>query len=294
MEDIIILGTIGIDTLKTPFGEAEDELGGSGIYASFAASFFSKPKLVSIKGEDLSDSELNFLKERGVDLKGIETKGKNFRWKGEYVYDMNEAKTLDTELNSLADFNPSLPDDYKKAKYLFLANVDPDIQIKVIDEMEDPELIVIDTMNFWIENKKDKLLVAIKKSDILILNDGEARQLFDTPNLIKAGKDALNLGLKAVIIKKGEHGSLLFTEDSFFNCPGYPLEQVIDPTGCGDSFGGSFIAHYSSNKDLRKAMVYGSVVASFNAEGFGLSNTKKITKDDIKERYLEMSKLREF
>ena len=294
MNEIIILGTIGIDTLKTPFGEAKDELGGSGIFASLASSFFAKPLLISIKGTDLDETSLNFLKERGASLEGVETKGKNFRWSGEYVYDMNEAKTLNTELNSLQDFNPNIPKSYQDAKYLFLANVDPEIQIKVIDEMKDPELIVIDTMNFWIESKKDKLLEAINKSDILIINDGEARQLFDTPNLVKAGKSALLLGLKAVIIKKGEHGSLLFTEDEIFNCPGYPLEKVIDPTGCGDSFGGSFIGHYSVHKDLRKAMVYGSVIASFNAEGFGLSKTKEITMDDIEKRYIEMTKLRDF
>ena len=294
MADIIILGTIGLDTLKTPFGKVENALGGSAVYASYATSFFSPVGIVSIKGTDLDDSELNFLKERTVSLEGVKTEGKNFRWSGEYEYDMGEAKTLKTELNSLADFNPDVPESYKKAKYLFLANVDPEIQLKVIESIENPELIVIDTMNFWIENKKEKLIDAIKKANILILNDGEARQLFDTPNLIKAGKLALKMGLDAVIIKKGEHGSLLFTENEHFNCPGYPLETVIDPTGCGDSFGGSFIGHYSKNKNLRKAMVYASVIASFNAEGFGLHNIRKITMEDIEKRFDEMEKIREF
>ena len=294
MADIIILGTIGLDTLKTPFGKVENALGGSAVYASYATSFFSPVGIVSIKGTDLDDSELNFLKERTVSLEGVKTEGKNFRWSGEYEYDMGEAKTLKTELNSLADFNPDVPESYKKAKYLFLANVDPEIQLKVIESIENPELIVIDTMNFWIENKKEKLIDAIKKANILILNDGEARQLFDTPNLIKAGKLALKMGLDAVIIKKGEHGSLLFTENEHFNCPGYPLETVIDPTGCGDSFGGSFIGHYSKNKNLRKAMVYASVIASFNAEGFGLDTIRKITMEDIEKRFDEMEKIREF
>lgn len=294
MVDIVILGTIGLDTLKTPFGKVEDILGGSSIYASYAASFFTSVGIVSIKGTDLDDKEIGFLSERGVSFEGVKTSGKNFRWSGEYEFDMSEAKTLKTELNSLAEFDPELPEEYKQAKYLFLANVDPEIQIKVIDSMENPEIILLDTMNFWIENKKDKLLEAIKKSNILILNDGEARQLFETPNLINAAKQALKMGVDAVIIKKGEHGSLLFTKDEHFNCPGYPLETVIDPTGCGDSFGGSFIGHYSKNKNLRKAMVYASVIASFNAEGFGLENIRKINMEDIEERYKEIGRIRKF
>ena len=294
MTDIVILGTIGLDTLKTPFGKVEDVLGGSAIYASYAASFFAPTGIISIKGTDLKETELDFLKRRNVSMEGIKTEGKNFRWSGEYKFDMNEAKTLNTELNSLADFNPEIPESYKKAKYLFLANVDPEIQMKVIDSMDNPELIVVDTMNFWIENKKDKLIEVIKKSNILILNDGEARELFDTPNLVKAGKRALSLGIEAVIIKKGEHGSLLFTKDEHFNCPGYPLESVIDPTGCGDSFGGSFIGYYSKEKNLRKAMVYASVIASFNAEGFGLDSIKKVSMEDIENRFKEIVTLREF
>lgn len=294
MTDIVILGTIGLDTLKTPFGRVEDVLGGSAVYAAYAASFFAKVGIISIKGTDLPENKLDFLKERSISLDGIETKGKNFRWSGEYEFDMNEAKTLKTELNSLKNFNPEVPDSYKKAKHVLLANVDPKIQIKIIDSMESPELIAIDTMNFWIESRKEELLQAIKKSDILILNDGEARQLFKTPNLVKAAKRALALGINAVIIKKGEHGSLLFTNNEHFDCPGYPLENLIDPTGCGDSFGGAFIGYYSKTKDIRKAMVYGSVIASFNAEGFGLDNLRKISMDDIERRYKEMISLRKF
>lgn len=294
MTDIVILGTIGLDTLKTPFGRVEDVLGGSAVYAAYAASFFAKVGIISIKGTDLPENKLDFLKERSISLDGIETKGKNFRWSGEYEFDMNEAKTLKTELNSLKNFNPEVPDSYKKAKHVLLANVDPKIQIKIIDSMESPELIAIDTMNFWIESRKEELLQAIKKSDILILNDGEARQLFKTPNLVKAAKQALALGINAVIIKKGEHGSLLFTNNEHFDCPGYPLENLIDPTGCGDSFGGAFIGYYSKTKDIRKAMVYGSVIASFNAEGFGLDNLRKISMDDIERRYKEMISLRKF
>ena len=294
MTELIILGTIGIDTLKTPFGHADETLGGSAIYAAYAASFFNPAGIISIKGEDLPEEKLSFLKEKGISLDGIATKGRNFRWSGEYEFDMSEAKTLKTELNSLADFNPDVPESYKKAKYVFLANVDPEIQIKIIGQLENPELIVLDTMNFWIENKKDKLIETIKKCDILVLNDGEARQLFNTPILAKAAKDALKLGIKAVIIKKGEHGSLLFSNGDHFNCPGYPLETVVDPTGCGDSFGGAFISYYAKTRNMRKAMVYGSVIASFNAEGLGLEGIRKTTLHDIEKRYLEMVALREF
>jgi ribokinase len=288
MTDIIIVGTIGIDTLKTPFGTAPDVLGGSSIYAAYAASFFGNPGIISIKGEDLTDAQLEFMKKRNIDFKGVVTQGKNFRWSGEYKYDMNEAKTLTTELNSLAGFSPVIPEEYTKAKYLFLGNIDPEVQMKVIDSMEAPELILLDTMNFWISSKKEKLIETIKKCDILIMNEGEARQLFDTPNLVKAAKQALKLGINALIIKKGEHGSLLFRNNEYFSCPGYPLENVIDPTGCGDTFGGAFIGYYSKTKDMRKAMVYASVIASFNAEGFGLENLRKISMHDVEKRYKEI------
>lgn len=294
MTDIIILGTIGLDTLKTPFGSRQEILGGSAVYAAYAASFFNNVGIISVRGTDMPETRLDFLKSRGVSLEGIRIHGKNFRWSGEYEYDMNEAKTISTELNSLAGFKPSIPETYKKAKYLFLANIDPDIQMQVIDAMESPELIVLDTMNFWIEHKKAKLLEAIKKSNILILNEGEARELFKTPNLIKAGRLSLSLGLDAVIIKKGEHGSLLFTGKEHFNCPTYPLEDVIDPTGCGDSFGGAFIGYLSKHTNLRKSMVHASVIASFNAEGFGLENLRKVSQKDIEKRYKEMIALREF
>lgn len=294
MVDVIILGTIGLDTLETPFGKVQDAIGGTAIYASYAASFFSKPGIISVKGKDLDEKELEFLKKNGISLSGIKTDGKTFKWHGKYEYDMHDAKTLKTELNSLATFKPKVPDDYKKAKYIFLGNFDPTLQLSVINQIEKPELVVLDTMNYWIEKSKTKLIEVIKKTDILLLNDGEARQLFETPNLVKAAKQALALGLKGVIIKKGEHGALLFTKNFNFSCPGYPLENVIDPTGCGDTFGGAFIGYYSKYKDLRKAMVYGSILASFNAEGFGIENLRKITDEDIKKRYSEMVELRKF
>ncbi|MFH1510074.1 MAG: PfkB family carbohydrate kinase [Candidatus Woesearchaeota archaeon] len=294
MVDVIVLGAIGLDTIKTPFGTARNVLGGSAVYAACAASLFTPCGVISVKGKDLPDKALGFLVKRGVTMEGVKTAGKNFRWSGEYEFDMNEAKTLRTELNSLAGFNPYVPGVYRSAKYVFLGNTDPEVQVRVMNSLKSPELIVLDTMNYWIQHKRPVLIRAIKKANVLVLNDSEARQLFETPSLVLAAKRTLCLGVDAVIIKKGEHGSLLFSKDCHFNCPGYPLESVRDPTGCGDSFGGSFVGHYSQKKDLRKAMVYGSVIASFNAEGFGLSKLRKISMSDVEARYQEMVSLRNF
>ena len=262
-----------------------------------SASFFAKPGMISIAGEDFRDKEI--LIQKDICLKGLEVKGKTFRWGGEYEYDMNEAKTLKTELNSVLDFDPVLPEEYRNVKYIFLANIDPEIQLKVIDQVKEPKLIVMDTMNFWIDTKKDKLLEVIKKVDVLLLNDGEARQLFDTVSLVKCGKEALALGPKFVIIKKGEHGALLFSDGKHFNAPGYPLEFLKDPTGCGDSFAGGFIGYLAKTDDisetnLRKAVVYGSVIASFNAEDFSLERMKTLSNEEIENRFKEFVEMREF
>jgi len=299
MVDLIILGTIGLDSVKTPFGKIKEGLGGAAVYASVAASFFSKPGIVSIMGEDFPEAYLQFLSKKGIDLSGIEKQGKTFRWDAFYEFDMNEAKTIKTELNSLESFKADLPDNYKDAKYVFLANIDPELQMKVIEQLKNPEFIVLDTMNFWIENKKEELIEVIKQVNLLLLNESEARQLFNTPFLIKAAKEALKLGPKAVIIKKGEHGSLLFTDDKYFSAPGYPLEEIKDPTGCGDSFGGALIGYLAKTKDtseanLRKAIVYGSVIASYNAEDFSLNRLKTLTEKDIEKRYNEFHDIRKF
>ena len=299
MVDIVIIGTVALDSIETPFGKVDDALGGSATYASVAASYFSKPGILSIVGKDFPKRHIKFLNEKDIDTKGIVIGQKTFRWKGYYEFDMNEAKTLKTELNSLETYKVKVPDSYTNAKYVFLANIDPELQLEVIKKMRNPELIVMDTMNFWIEHKKEDLLKTIKKSDILILNDAEARELFKTPNLIKAASEALKLVSKAVIIKKGEHGALLFTHKRHFNAPGYPLESIKDPTGCGDSFGGAFIGYLaktknSEEKNLRKAVIYGSVLASYNAEGFGTEKLKDISNKDINKRYKEFEDIREF
>ncbi|MFH1409687.1 MAG: PfkB family carbohydrate kinase, partial [Nanoarchaeota archaeon] len=228
-----------------------------------------------------------------------EKKGKTFRWSGSYEYDMNEAKTLKTELNALTEFSAMVPEAFKSASHLFLGNIDPALQLKVIEQMDRPELIVIDTMNLWIEHKKEELLKAIQKSNILVFNEGEARMLFDTPSLVKAGKESLALGLDAVIIKKGEHGSLMFTKNSHFNAPGYPLENLRDPTGCGDSFGGGLIGYLAKHgtldeRALRKGIILGSTIASFNAEAFGVDSLRTLQLSDIEKRFEEIKKMREF
>jgi len=299
MIDPVIIGTVALDSIETPFGRVKDALGGSACYASIAASFFSKPGILSIIGKDFPDKHIKFLNDKGINTRGIIFGDKTFKWQGSYEFDMNEAKTLKTELNSLESYKVEIPEDYKDAKYVFLANIDPELQLDVINAMNNPELIVMDTMNFWIENKCEQVLNTIEKADILVLNDAEARQLFDTPNLVKAAKKALKLNTKAVIIKKGEHGALLFTGKSHFSAPSYPLENLKDPTGCGDSFGGALTGYLAKTQDLsdanlRKAVIYGSVVASYNAEDFSIENLRKINHKDIETRYKEFQKIKEF
>ncbi len=299
MINLAIVGSVALDTVKTPFGEKKEVLGGAATYASYAASFFTKPGIVAVVGEDFPQEHLELLKKRGADLSGVKKQGKTFRWSGSYEYDMNEAKTLKTELNSFESFKPELPESYKDAKYVFLANINPELQMSVLEQVRTPELVMLDTMNLWIEKKKKQLTEVIRKVDVLLLNDSEARQLFGTPSLVKAASAALKLGPKQVIIKKGEHGALLFTDSTHFSAPSYPLEVIKDPTGCGDSFAGAMVGYLAktgdnSEKNIRKAIIYGSVIASFNAEDFSLERMKRLTKAEIEKRYDEFERIREF
>ena len=301
MPNLVIVGSLALDTVKTPFGHVKDALGGAATYSSYAASFFSKPGIVGIIGSDFPKQHLQLLQQRGISVEGIkvDSKGKTFRWEGYYEYDMNEAKTVKTKLGVFANFQPQLPESYKDAEYVFLANIDPKLQLSVLQNVREPKLVLLDTMNYWINNRKLQLLDVIRKVNVLLLNDSEARQLFGTPNLVKAAAAALKLGPKFVIIKKGEHGALLFSEGSHFSAPGYPLEAIKDPTGCGDSFAGALIGYLaskssSSEKDLRKAIIYGSVVASFNAEDFSLERLRRLTAAEIEKRYSEFKRIREF
>ncbi len=299
MANTVILGTIGLDNIKTPFGEVKNALGGSATYASVASSFFTKTGIVSIIGEDFPEESILFLKNRGVDIAGVEVRGKTFRWDGLYEYDMNEAKTLKTELNSLLFFNADIPEKFRDAKFVFLANIDPELQAKALKQFSNPEFVMLDTMNFWIGSKRKELLNTMAKADAVIINDGEARMLFDTPNLVKSANSILSLGPKFAIIKKGEHGALMFTKDRHFSAPAYPLEKIVDPTGAGDSFAGTIIGYLSKTNDVsesnvRKAMIYGSAIASINAEGFGLENLTRIKLNDVVRRYRYFKEIRRF
>lgn len=296
---MLVVGTIGLDSVKTPFGEVKNILGGAGTYASFAASFFTNVNMVSTIGKDFPKEHIDLLQSRKIDLEGVKKSATTFKWKGYYQYDMNEAHTVSTKIGGLKSFKPELPEKYKEEKYVFLGNFDPSIQLSVLKQLKNPEFVALDTMNFWITSKRNQLLDVLRKVNTLIINDAEARQLFETPNLVKAAKSALKYGPEAVIIKKGEHGALLFTDSKYFAAPAYPLENIIDPTGSGDCFAGSFTGYLEKTKDLshsnlRKAVIIGSVIASYNAEGFSLEVLKDLSQQDIENRYKEMKELRDF
>ncbi|NQU17636.1 MAG: sugar kinase [Candidatus Saganbacteria bacterium] len=293
---LLIAGTIGLDTIETPFGKKVDILGGSAIHASIAASFFNPVSILSVIGEDFSDEHLSFLSSLNIDSKALKrAAGKNFRWEGFYEYDMNQAHTKKTELNTLLDFDTKLPADLADAEYVFLANLDPDLQLEIIDQLKAPKFVAADTMNFWIENKRSSLHKLIRKVDYMLLNEGEARQLMDTPNLPLAGRRLLDLGAKGIIIKKGEHGALLFTRDSHFAVASYPQDSLVDPTGAGDSFAGGFIGYLAKTgnlceENIRCAMVVGSVMASYNVEDFGPDRMRRLAKKEIEQRFEEFRK----
>lgn len=299
MPDVIAVGSVGLDTIKTPFGTVRNELGGTAMYSSIAASLFSKAGIVSVAGTDAPRNQLDYLRKR-VDTKGLQIlKGKTLEWHCTYEYDMNEAHITKTDLNVLGKFNPVLPEEYRKAKFFFIGGLIPDLQMKVFSQMDNPEFVVLDTKPMFIESSRKKLLEAAKLSNLLLINEWEARQLFGTPNLMKAAKEALKLGPEYVIIKKGEHGSLLFTDSTYFVAPGYPLESTLEPTGAGDSYAGALLGWLASQGKvteprLRKAMIYGAIVASFTVEGVGLSRLKTITLKDIEKRYSEIKKFVRF
>ncbi len=290
---IVVVGTVAYDSIETPFGKVEEILGGSALYFTVSASFFAPVKLVAIVGKDFEFSKIAFLKDRQVDLEGLNiSEGKTFRWKGYYDYNLNEAHTIETQLNVLESFNPELPEDYKKEKYLFLANIDPDLQLKVLNQMESPHFIAADTMNFWIASKKEKVFEVFSRVDAVTINEGEIRELTEEYNTVKAARKILNLGPQYVIIKRGEYGVLVFEKsgDIFF-APAYPLEVVFDPTGAGDTFAGGMMGYLASKKDsgleIRRAVVYGSVLASFNVEKFSFNKLLEISTQEVEDRFRE-------
>lgn len=297
---LLVVGSVAFDSVETPFGKAEEVLGGSATYFSTAASFFTDVKLVAVVGEDFPGEHVDFLKSREIDVNGLQrASGKTFRWKGRYDFDLNQAHTLDTQLNVFASFKPQIPEMYKDAEYVFLANIDPVLQLEVLRQVKKPKLVACDTMNFWIEGKLNELKETLKHVDILTINEGEARELSKEANLVKAAKTILSFGPKTLIVKRGEYGSLMFSDKGIFAAPAYPLESVFDPTGAGDSFAGGFMGYLSNTGDLgdgniRQAIIFGSAMASFNVEEFSLNRMKTLTYGEIEQRYKSFKSLTHF
>lgn len=301
MADLLIVGSIALDSIKTPYGEKEDILGGSCSYASVAASVFCPVNMVGVVGTDFPTDAIDLFKSKNINIEGVEyAEGKTFRWKGYYEYNMNVAHTLATHLNVFGDFKPKIPENYKDSDYVFLANIHPALQLDVLNQIKKPKFVVCDTMNLWIDSTRNELLEVIKRVDMLQLNEDEAKQLCETPHLITAAKRVLDLGPKYVIVKKGEHGVMLFSKEGHcFLSPAFPLERVKDTTGAGDSFAGGMMGVIAmkddiSEKTMRTAIVTGTVTASFTVEDFSLDRLKTITSKDLYDRYHSFSEFTRF
>jgi sugar/nucleoside kinase (ribokinase family) len=287
---ILVVGSVAYDSVETPFGKEDRILGGSATYFSTSASFFSDVNLVAVVGEDFAQEHIDFLRSRAVDLRGLaRVPGETFHWKGRYGFDLNEAQTLETHLNVFESFRPQIPAEYATAEYLFLANIDPELQMEVLNQVQRPRIVACDTMNFWIASKPEALRKVIERVDIFIINEGEARQISGEANLVKAARRILDLGVKTLIIKRGEYGVLMFNGASIFAAPAYPLEEVFDPTGAGDTFAGGVMGYLANTGDvsedgIRQAIIFGSVMASFNVEDFSLNRLKSLDYGEIEER----------
>ena len=289
---VLVVGSIALDTVKTPVEEHSDLLGGSASYAATAASYFSPVNLVGVVGSDFPESEFEFWKKHNIDSKGVQrVDGKTFRWSGEYSWDLNTRQTRSIALNVFEHFKPKLPESYRKTDFVLLANIAPSLQAHVLDQMDRPRFVAADTMDLWIETARKDLDTLLPRVDLLILNDSEAREITKETSLIKAGRQIRRMGPRHVAIKKGEHGALLFGEDEFFSCGAYPLEDIHDPTGAGDTFAGGIAGYLAATvgkvhfTDLRKAMIYGSVLASFCVEAFSLERLRTLSMDEINQRY---------
>ena len=287
---LLVVGSVALDTVETPFGLATDLLGGSATFFSAAASLFCRVQLVGVVGSDYPIADLQFLSQRGVDLAGLEqVPGESFRWAGVYSFDLNSRETRETRLGVFADFKPRIPDTFRDARLVFLGNIDPDLQNEVLDQVRAPSLVACDTMNYWISGKRESLMRLLKRVDLLLVNDTEARELSGDHNLLRAARWIHRHGPRMVIVKKGEHGAILYTHNFIFFAPGYPLEEVFDPTGAGDAFAGGFMGYLARAEsldpsDLRRAMVYGSALGSFAVEKFGVDRLRDLTPDEIQER----------
>ena len=298
---ILVVGTVAFDNIQTPFGKAERCIGGSATYFSVAASFFTDVSLIAVVGDDFAEKEMEIFKGRNINIDGLErVKGaKSFFWSGEYGFDLNVAKTRDTQLNVLADFSPKLNDTQKKADVVFLANIHPELQMDVLRQADKPKLVALDTMNYWIDSARESLEKALGQVDLVIINEAEVRQLTKEPNIIKGARMILALGPKTLVLKRGEYGVMMVTKDAVFAAPAYPLENVFDPTGAGDTFAGGFLGYIASRpvhdeRELRRAIVFGSVLASFTVEKFSLDRLREISVADIHQRYADFKSLTHF
>ena len=298
---LLVVGSVAYDAVETPFGKCEKMLGGSAAHFSISASYYTDVRIVGVVGGDFEAADQAVLDAHNINTTDLERvpDGKTFRWFGRYEYDLNVAHTLDTHLNVFADFKPKLSEDSKKSRLVFLGNIQPDLQREVREQMPDAELVALDTMNLWIDIARESLLKTIKGVDVVIINDAEARQLTEIPNLIKAARTILSWGPKALIVKRGEYGAALFTKDSYFAIPAYPLESVFDPTGAGDTFAGGFMGYLSSQEKLdeaamRRAMIFGSVMPSFNVEEFGTDRVRRLTHEEINQRFHTFKEMTHF
>jgi len=294
---LLVVGSVALDSVETPFGKADNVLGGSANFFAASASHFAPIQLVGVVGSDYPMDLLKPLEARGVDLAGLERmEGSSFRWRGRYRHDLNSAETLETHLGVFSHFHPKIPDQFRKAPFVFLGNIDPRLQLDVLKQVQKPKLVACDTMNFWIESRRPDLLELLKHVDVITINEGEARQLTDQANLVKAAKWVLARGPTLVIIKKGEHGAFMFTPTTVFFAPAYPLEEVFDPTGAGDSFAGGFMGYLArtgtiDDRTLRRAVIYGCVMGSFAVEKFSIARLLEIDKADIIQRTKEFQRL---
>jgi sugar/nucleoside kinase (ribokinase family) len=294
---ILVVGSVAFDSVKTPFGSREQVLGGSATYFSLAASYFAEVSLIGVVGEDFPEEHARFLRQKGIDLSGLERRpGNTLSWKGEYSFDLNTRTTLDIQLNVFADFSPKLMATHRTKEYLFLGNIDPDLQRSVLEQMKRPKLVACDTMDYWIERKRESLLKTISMVDLLVINDAEARQLANEPNLRRAAQRILTWGPKTLVVKRGDYGVLMFGADNMFIVPAFPVDEVLDPTGAGDSFAGGLMGYLAAagardDAAIRRAVVFGAVMASFNVMDFGPRVLGDLTYPEIESRYREFRKI---
>jgi len=297
---VLVVGSVALDTVETPFGRADEVVGGSAVFFAGAASIFTSVRMVGVVGDDYPIEELDFLQKRGVDLTGVEkADGESFRWSGRYNYDLNSRETLDTRLGVFADFDPHIPDDFRDARYVFLGNIDPKLQLRTLEQVNDPAFVACDTMNFWIEGSRDDLLKVLERVDLLLVNDAEARQLAEEANLLKAARWIRDQGPRMIVVKKGEHGAILYGADWIFFAPGYPLEEIFDPTGAGDAFAGGFLGYLAwvdslDRDDLRRAMIYGSAMGSYAVEEFSVNRFAELDEVEVADRVREFREMTEF